>query len=160
MLDSIRKNMTWRAIPLAAAAAGTAFLIAQLLLMGLLLQIGPALSLRYMASVMMGDGVLTDGGVGVLIMGVLVHYLLSLVFTTLIAIILHRWGLMIGIIGGGLLGLALYLINLYFMTRYLTWFFALNSPALLVAHIVFGAVAGGVYEMFDHYDGEMTVEAA
>jgi len=146
--------MTWRALPLAAAAAGTAFLITQLVLMGLLLQIGPALSLRYMASVVMGSGAVTDLSTGVLIAGVLVHYALSLAFTTLLAVILHRGGLLIGVLGGAVLGLALYGINLYFMTRYLPWFFALNSPALLIAHVVFGAVAGGVYELFDHYDGD------
>ncbi len=160
MLDSIRKNMTWRALPLASAAAGTAFLITQLLLMGVMLQIGPALSIRYIASLPMGSGVLTDLNPAILVVGVIVHYILSLVFATLIAIVIHRWGLMVGIVGGALLGLALYSINLYTMTLYFPWFFALHSTPLLISHIVFGAVAGGVYEMFDHYDDGIVLKEA
>ena len=160
MIQAIRKNMTWRALPLASAVAGTAFLFTQILLMGVFLKIGPAMSLRYIASLAMGNDVLTNHNAGILIAGVLVHYILSLAFTILIAVVIHRWGLMVGILGGAALGLALYGINLYFMTRYFPWFFALNSSALLVAHVVFGAVAGGVYEMFDHYDGDATQGAA
>jgi hypothetical protein len=145
---------------LAAAAAGTVFLAVQLVLMGLLLQISPALSLRYLASLLMGSDAVTDTSIGVLIAGLLVHYALSLAFTTLIAVVVHRGGLLGGIVGGAILGLSLYSINLYFMTRYFPWFFALNTPALLIAHIAFGAVAGGVYELFDHYDGEAAQEVA
>ena len=38
------------------------------------------------------------------------------------------------------------------MTRIFDWFFTLNNPVLVLSHVVFGAVAGGVYEAFDHYD--------
>jgi hypothetical protein len=38
------------------------------------------------------------------------------------------------------------------MTLFFEWFFAINSVVLLLSHVLFGAVAGGVYELFDHYD--------
>jgi hypothetical protein len=75
-----------------------------------------------------------------------------------IAIVVHRWGLIVGIVGGAILGLAIYGINLYAMTTFFTWFFALNNRVLLLSHILFGAVAGGVYELFDHYDLPLVTE--
>ncbi|MFN8449032.1 MAG: hypothetical protein U0521_10670 [Anaerolineae bacterium] len=46
-----------------------------------------------------------------IVVGVIVHYVLSFVFTLIITIVIHRWGLVVGIVGGALLGLALYGIN-------------------------------------------------
>lgn len=152
MIQSIRRNVTWRAIPVAALAAGTVHLLINVIFTPLLLQVNPLLILRYMGSLVLGEGVLTTNSVVPIIVGVIVHYALSFVFTLVIAIVIHRWGLLVGIVGGAILGLAFYGINLYTMTLLFSWFFAINSAVLLVSHILFGAVAGGVYEMLDHYD--------
>ena len=58
----------------------------------------------------------------------------------------------VGIIGGALLGLCIYAINFYTMTYLFKWMFAMHSTVSVIAHLVFGAVAGGVYEMYDRYD--------
>jgi hypothetical protein len=76
----------------------------------------------------------------------------------LIAVVIHRWGLLVGIIGGGIMGIAIYLLNLYFFTVLFEWFFAINSSVLLLSHILFGATAGGVYELFDQYDTRFELE--
>lgn len=152
MLASIQRNVTWRAVPIAALAAGTAFLIAALVLCRVVYEIEPGLVLRYFASLVMGSDILTGDGSAALIIGVIVHYALSLVFTLVVVLIVHRWGMLAGIVGGALVGAALYFINMYTMTVFFTWFFALNSVMLLAGHVLFGAVAGGVYEYFDHYD--------
>lgn len=154
MLHTLQKTMSWQAVLIAGLAAGTAHLITNLVLMPLVLNVDPALTLRYVASLVLGPGVLTqtDNAVLIGIVGLIVHYALSIVFTLVVAIVVHRWGLLVGIIGGAILGLALYGINLYTMTVFFTWFFALHSTVLMLSHIFFGAVAGGVYELFDHYD--------
>jgi hypothetical protein len=152
MLTTIRENILWRAIPVAGVVAGLVFLLTNLLLMPLVLGIAPGLILRYIASLVMGDSVLLDGGVGVMILGVVVHFALSLLFTIVIAVVVHRWGLLVGIVGGALLGLSIYAINLYAFTLVFDWFFAINSTILLLSHILFGAVAGGVYEYLDNFD--------
>jgi uncharacterized membrane protein YagU involved in acid resistance len=93
-----------------------------------------------------------EGNSTTLIVGIIVHYVLSLLFALLIAIVIHRWGLWVGIIGGAIMGLAIYAIDFYTMTAFFPWFFAINNVILLVGHVVYGAVTGGIYETFDHYD--------
>jgi len=152
MIEAIQRNVMWRAIPFAGLVAGTVFLVMMLVLSPLLLQIDPSIILRYFASLVMGTSALVSDNVAFLLVGTLVHYVLSLVFTLVIAIVVHRWGLAVGIIGGAILGLSFYGINLYMGTLVFEWFFAIDSALLVVSHIVFGAVAGGVYETLDHYD--------
>lgn len=156
MLQAIARNMTWRAVLIAAFIAGTAFLLVNLALTNMLYEINPALSLRYIASLVMGESVLMADDTTSLIVGVLVHYGLSLLFTLVIAVVVHRWGLLVGIIGGGVLGVAIYAINLYTFTLAFPWFFAMNGTVWVLSHLFFGMVAGGVYELFDHYDQPLT----
>ena len=152
MIGAIQKNVTWRAIPIAGFAAGIAFLLVNIILTPVVLEVDPILILRYFGALMLGSGVLTETGNDAIVVGLILHFLLSMVFTLLVTIVIHRWGLIIGIVGGAIMGLALYGVNLYTMTVFFEWFFAINSTVLLLSHVVFGAVAGGVYELFDHYD--------
>lgn len=164
MLDAIKQNVMWRAIPFAGLIAGTIFLLMNVLLSPILLQIDGTIIIRYFASLVMGSSALATGDSSVLIIGIVVHYVLSIVFTWVIALVVHRWGLGVGIIGGAILGLSIYGINFYLGTLVFEWFFAINNSLLVMSHIVFGAVAGGVYEMLDTYDeplmGENTYETA
>jgi uncharacterized membrane protein YagU involved in acid resistance len=145
MLHAIQKNMTWRAVLIAGLVAGTVFLLTNVFLMPLVVEVDPILSLRYFASLPLGRGVLTqtDNTTMIAVIGVLIHYVFSLLFALVIAIVVHRWGMIVGIVGGAILGLAIYGINLYAMTVFFTWFFALNNTVLLLSHVLFGAVAGG-----------------
>ncbi|MBC8098833.1 MAG: hypothetical protein H7Y11_05285 [Armatimonadetes bacterium] len=158
MIESIKRNLTWRAIPIAGLVAGTAFLLVGVLPMLPVLQVNGAVMLSYMASLVLGSSAVTDSSTGVLLTGIVVHYVLSILFAFVIAVVVHRWGLVVGIALGAVMGLALYGINLYTMTRIFDWFPAVNSPLLLLSHVMYGAVAGGVYELFDHYDTPLTQE--
>jgi len=155
MLDSIQRNVTWRAIPIAGVVAGTGFLLATLLLTPILLDIKGIVFLRYSAGLLLGSDSVTDTSNSVLVVGLLVHYALSMVAALVIAIVVHRWGLLVGVVGGALLGAAIYAINFFTITTFVEWFYAIHSDAILISHILFGAVAGGVYELFDHYDRPM-----
>jgi hypothetical protein len=157
-MEAIRSNVTWRAIPFAGLAAGTAHLLALLILSPLMLDIQPVLPLRYMGSLVLGQGVLMDANVATLAVGLLVHYILSIFFTLIIAIVVHRWGLAVGILGGALLGLCIYAINFYTMTILFKWMFAMHSTVSVIAHLIFGAVAGGIYETYDHFDLPIELE--
>ncbi len=152
MLEAIQKNMTWRAVPIAGFVAGTVFLLMNMLLNPIIYDIDGFFILRYFGAIVLGSDVLLDASALELIIGVLVHYVLSIVFTLVITIVIHRWGLMVGIIGGALLGLAIYAINFFTMTVFFEWMFAINGTLLVISHIVFGAVAGGIYESLDTFD--------
>ncbi len=162
MLASIRKNVEWRAIPIAGLIGGSAFLLVIILLGQLVTQTDWTLYIRYFAGLVMGESVLVprpeESTAVILIVGLLVHYVLSMLFALVIGIVVHRWGFWVGIIGGAILGLSLFYINLYTMTLIFPWFFALNSPVLAISHIIFGLVAGGVYEILDQYDMPITGE--
>lgn len=149
MIASIQKNVTWKAVLLAGFIGGIVFLAMNILFVQ---SISPSLLLRYIASLVMGSDVLVSTDSTVLIIGMIIHFGLSLVFALIITIVIHRWGLLVGIIGGGILGLSLYEINLYTLTRFFPWFFAINTTMLLISHVVFGMVVGGIYELFDHFD--------
>lgn len=152
MIESIRNNMTWLAVPVAALAAGTVHILTTLALTPLILEVDPPLILRYMGALLLGPDVLTESGIAAPVVGLLVHYGLSLVFTAIIAMVVHRWGLLIGLLFGAILGLCVYVFNFYTMTLVFDWFFAINSTVFVISHIAFGAVAGGVYEVLDAYD--------
>ena len=152
MIDAIKRNVTWGAIPVAAVLAGTVFLAIMAVFTPTVLEVETHLILTYIASLVMGSDVLLDTSVSVQIIGALVHYALSFFFTLIIAIVVHRGGLLIGLIGGAILGASFYAINLYTLTGLFNWFFAINSDLLFAAHIAFGIAAGGMYEMLDQFD--------
>lgn len=151
-MQSIRQNIAWSAIPLAGLAGGTVFLLLVVLLALPWLGVEGGLILSYFAALVLGPGALVEGGSLVILIGVAVHYALSLIYAIVIAFVVHRWGLLVGILGGAVLGLSLYGINLYTLTILFPWFYAINSVLLLVGHVAYGAVVGGVYELFDTYD--------
>lgn len=157
-MDVIKQNVAWRAIPIAAFVAGSVFLAMMMILNPIMYGIDSLFILRYFGSIGMGSDVLVESSATTLIVGVVIHYVLSLVFTLIISIVIHRWGMIVGIIGGGLLGLAIYAINFYTMTLFFEWMFAIQSMLLLISHIVFGAIAGGVYEALDSYDEPIGME--
>ncbi len=146
----MRQLVDWSAALWAALIAGTIFLIINLFVVPQFM--GGAnhwMMLRYFGSIVLGSQVLAppatyDGTV--LIAALITHYVLSIGFTLLLAYIIHRWGLLAGIVLGGLFGLGLYSINYYTVTTLFPWFFALAGTPMAVAHAVFGALAGGIYE--------------
>lgn len=81
--------------------------------------------------------------------GIAVHLVLGLIFAFLISFTLHRWGFWVGLIGGGLFGLALYAINTYTMSRFFPDFWHYRSWFMLAFHVLFGALCGGVYEAIE-----------
>lgn len=158
-MQNVKSNVAWRAIPIAGFVAGTAFLLVNAIFNPILYGIDPLFIINYFGSLVLGTDVLLETTIPTVIVGLAVHFALSILFTLIISIAIHRWGLIVGIVGGGLLGLAIYSINFYTMTIFFEWMFALNNTLLVISHIVFGAVAGGVYELFDDYDEDFVVEA-
>jgi hypothetical protein len=152
VIQAIQKNVTWRAIPIAGFVAGAVFLLVNLVLTPLYLDVDASVIINYIASLALGKDMLTDDTSPVIIaVALIVHGILSLAFTLVIAIVVHRWGLTVGVIGSAILW-RVYAINLYTLTLLFEWFFAINSWVLAVSHVAFGVLAGGIYELLDRYD--------
>lgn len=150
--DSVerRQLVDWRAAVWGGLAAGLSFLAVEAILTALLL--GDAwLLLPYTAAIVMGESVLPPAALsaGTAITALVLHFVLSLIFGGIIALVIHRGGLITGIIGGALLGLAFYAINYYTFSYLFPWFFAIRTWIIVLGHVVFGAVAGGVYEALE-----------
>jgi hypothetical protein len=142
----------WSAAVWAGLIAGSIFLLLNLFLMHFHYGSGIWTTLRFIASLVLGKSVLAPPAsfdAGILMAALLTHYFLSVGFTLILAVIIHRWGLLTGIILGGLFGFALYCINFYTMTLWFPWFFAINSSSMLISHIVFGMFAGAIYEALE-----------
>jgi magnesium-transporting ATPase (P-type) len=151
--EAIRSEqvMDWRAALWAGIIAGVLFLLSEALLPVLLFGGSPWATFRLVASMVLGEEVLTPARFDPLVVAVavLLHVGLSVLYTWVLALIIHRGGLLTGILGGALFGLAIYAINYYTFTLFFPWFFSLRSWITIAAHVLFGAVAGGLYEALE-----------
>lgn len=148
----MRQLVDWRATIIAALLGGLTFLLTLAVIL-------PAVTggtvwavLRYVASILMGPEVLpppVSFDAGIVLVGLLIHFVLSLIFGAILTTIIHRWGLIVGLLGGALFGLAVYAINFFTFTLLFDWFYVLRSWPILLAHVLFGAVTGFVYELLE-----------
>jgi hypothetical protein len=144
--------MDWRAAVLAGVLAGIVTMLLWVILLAVVTGGSVWTPFHHTAAVLLGESVLTPSqtmDLQVVITGTVVHLFLSVVYAVILAFIIHRWGLVVGIIGGAFFGLAIYLINYYTFSYFYPWFYPLRSWIALVGHLVFGAVAGGLYETFE-----------
>jgi hypothetical protein len=144
----MRQVVDWRAAMWAGLISGVVFLIINMLLTKFFLG-SLWVSVRLVASIIMGERALPPPAgfdLGIFFTALAVHFPLSIAFASIIAVVLHRWGLLVGIVGGAIIGLALYAINFYTLTFFFPWFFPMRSWIMAVSHLIFGACAGGVYE--------------
>jgi hypothetical protein len=142
----------WGAVWMAWLIAGTVYLVLELWIVPEVMGGNFWISVRLVASILLGSEVLappdTFNGPA-LFAAIVTIYGVSLLATVVIALIIHRGGLILGIVGGAILGLSFHAINYYSLTAFFPQFFALNAPAVAVAHAIFGALAGGLYEWLE-----------
>lgn len=153
-LHPVKPTIDLRAFWIAAFTGGIAALLASVLLSQIILS-EPGFLLRLSASIVMGPEVVpvTEGNpAAIWIVGILVHFILSAAFALLVVLVVHRWGLIVGLLGGVLVGLAIYAINVYSISYFFPWIYPLRSWMLLAVHLVLGGFVGVVYELLDQYD--------
>jgi len=147
----MRQVVDWRAAVWAGVISGVVFLVINMLLTKFYVG-SPWVIVRLAASLVMGTRVVPPPATfdaAILLAALAVHVPLSILFASIIAAILHRWGLLVGIVGGAIFGLALYAINFYTFSYFFPWFFPMRSWIMAVSHLIFGACAGGIYESLE-----------
>jgi len=146
-------TVDWSAALMASLVAGAVSYLAFLFLVPKIIGAGnAAIMARYLASVLLGPAALAPPAtfeMPVFFLSLLVHFTLALIEGLAIAFVLHRWGLFVGILGGAILGLFLFLINFYSLTVLWPHMFALAHESVALVHVVFGATAGGIYELLE-----------
>ena len=148
----VRHLMDWKAAVIAGLIAGAVFLLVLLVAYPLVTGGTPWTVFRFIGAIILGETVLpppTTFDAGVVITAVILHFVLSVIYTVVLAFIVHRWGIVISVIGGALFGLALYLINFFTFTMFFPWFYPARAWPFSLVHILFGAVAGGIYELLE-----------
>ncbi len=148
----MRQLVDWSAAVWGGLASGGVTFLLNLFLAPLIMGGNAWIMTRFIASIAMGESILappaTFDTVAVVV-AILVHLAISMVYALLIAYIVHRGGLLTGILGGAGLGLAIYGINFYTFTYFYPWLFPLCGWAMGINHVIFGALAGGVYEFLE-----------
>ncbi len=150
----MRQLVDWSAAFQAGFLAGLAFLLVNLFVIPAVIGGNAWIMIRLAASVLLGDTILAPPAtfdLSALAAGLLVHFTLSVLFALFIAFCLHRWGIVVGIVGGALFGLALYGINFYTLTMpdLYPWFYPFRGVPMALSHVLFGALAGGIYEALE-----------
>ena len=147
-----RQVVDWRAAFWAGLIAGTVFLVVNLFVVPALMGGSFWISVRLVASILLGRDILAPpatANTGALVAAIAVHYVLALAMAAVIAYVVHRGGLIGGILVGAILGLAFYFIDYYSLTFFFPQFFAMKHWSVLASHVLFGALAGGTYELLE-----------
>ncbi len=147
----VRQLIDWRAAAIAGIISGFIALGMNILLSALVLD-SPWVFIRIVSSLIMGKTILpppVEFSSVIFLAALLIHVALGLIYTALIAAVIHQWGILISLAGGALMGLAFYTINFYFFSLLFPWFFAFRNWGFLLTHVVFGAIAGGIYEWLE-----------
>ena len=150
--------MDWSAAFWAGIFAGTIFLLFLAFVAPLFSPMNAWVYLRLIASIPLGETVLAPPATfdaKVLTSAILTQLLLSISFSIVTAFVLHRWGMIVGILGGAVFGVCLYLINFWTLSYFFPWFYPMRGWEVLLGHFLFGALAGGTYEALEVEEFEL-----
>ncbi len=151
-MDKPKQLVDWSSAFWAGLIAGIVFLLANLFWLPQLMGGNAWVVIRLFASILLGSDVLAPPAtmhVGALIAGLMTHFTLSLLYACMIAFLIHRWGLITGMFLGMVIGAAIYVVNIYTVSLLFPWFFTMRHTGFLITHLLFGLVAGGVYETLE-----------
>lgn len=149
--QTLRQVVDWRATFWAGLLSGAISLALNMFLTQFMLG-SPWIFIRMVASIVMGAAVLPPPStfeLPLFVVGLIVHLILSIGFAAILTTIIHRWGLLVGIVGGALFGVGLYGINFFLVSYFFPWFYILRNWMFALSHLVYGALAGGIYELLE-----------
>ena len=143
-------TIDWSAAIWAGVVAGAIFMILEMLMAPMFAGAPtPWAPPRMIAAIGMGQEVLPPPAtfdVGVVMVAMIIHFILSIIFAIILAWIIFRLGFGAAIAVGAVFGLVLYLVNFYVLTGIFPWFANARNWVSIFAHIVFGLVAAWWYK--------------
>lgn len=141
----------WTAAAVSGFVAGAALMVLEMLWSTNMMGATPWTMSHMIAAMVLGPDALQSRAfdVGIVAMALVIHYLLGMLFGIMLAAIIapFHFDSSIGmtLLIGAVFGLALYMFNFYGMTRFFAWFVELRRMPTLLAHLIFGMVAAGMY---------------
>lgn len=137
----------WATAVVAAFIAGAVFLVLQMSLVALASDNSPMQMARMVAAIALGRSVLYEQGFDflVLLTALLIHFGLAVLFAWILAPLIQFTTVPVGIAAGLAFGIMLYLVDFFLGTAAFPWFANARGWAMLVSHLVFGAVLAWSY---------------
>jgi len=140
----------WRSALWSGVIGGVAFLVLELLLVGLFTPNPIWAPVRMIGAIVMGSGVVPppatyDGGV--LVAALAVHGILSVIYAYALSYLIYHVQKSTAIWIGLGFGLALYLINFFIFTAAFPWFAEARNWITILAHLVFGGASAWSYKL-------------
>jgi hypothetical protein len=147
----MRQLVDWSAAFWAGLISGVVTFIFCLLFSGILVK-SPWFYIRLVSSLIFGSRVLIAPTIfdpGYFLTGLVLHLIVAMLIAMLIAIIVHKFGILVSVVGGAMIGLAVYSIGFYSFTRFFPWLIPFRSSLFMLEFIFYGALAGGLYELME-----------
>lgn len=138
----------WKAAVWVGVIAGAVFMMAGMEMVALIEGLSPWAPPRMIAAMVLGEGVLMPPtfDAGILAAAMLVHFVLSIVYAVILALLLRRANTPTAVLLGAAFGLAIYWVNFNRIASALfPWFAMARGWISIVTHVMFGVVAGLAY---------------
>ncbi len=148
-LPPAQSTVDWKSAVWSGLIAGLVFLALELILVPLLQGGSPWGPPRMIAAIGMGKEVLPPPAtfdLGIVVVAMLIHFVLTIVYGLILALIIHRMSRGMAIVAGAVFGLVLYAINFYGFTALFPWFAMARGGLSIFVHLVFGVVAAWAYK--------------
>ncbi len=143
------ETINWKSAIWAGIIAGLIFMMLEMVMVPMFLGGSPWGPPRMIAAIGMGKEVLPPPAtfdIGILMVAVILHLLLSVVYAVIIAFIVKGMEFSMALAVGGVIGLAIYFLNFYLMTSIFPWFENARNWVSIFSHISFGVAAAWVYK--------------
>ncbi|MGH7885844.1 MAG: hypothetical protein ACRENO_09135 [Thermodesulfobacteriota bacterium] len=142
----------WNATLISGVISGVVFYLLNLFLIPYVYGGTYLTVIRYISSVFLGERILPPPAtfdLTALIVSLVFIILLSLIFTLIVSYVLHKGGIITGIIGGAIFGVAFYYIFFNSLTLFYPWLYSLKNEMTLINFTILGILSGGLYETFE-----------
>lgn len=143
-------RIRWGSAAAAGIIGGLVFMMAEMLMVWIFLGQSPWGPPRMIAAMAMGREVLpppADFALAPMMVAMIIHFMLSIVYGFIVAMIVRRMGMAGALATGAVFGLvAVYLLNFHVVAPILfPWFTEAQNWVSVTAHVLFGMVVAGAY---------------